>query len=170
MGQPAHPPASHPRCLRIGFADLKQSPEPYPGSIPLWTPALSKCIPEAFKDHTAWVQLVLLVSSQMSKGQSSHNRQSTLSLSQPLNKHLSIALHVQATECWLLRSRWLVNWSLALNWTGWGYTSGLWMNMEEAQAVNAVESAVSDGTFQLNDSSWPDSGRERPEVGGGQSR
>lgn len=33
--------------------------------------------------------------------------------------------------------------------------------MEEAQAVSAVESAGSNGAFQLNDSSWPDSGRDK---------
>lgn len=127
MGQPAHPPASPPRCLRTRFADLKQSPEPYPSSTsehPCGHPALSS-IPEAFKDHTAWAQLVLLVSSQIFKGQNSHTHRFPLLFSQPLNKHLSITLHVQATKCWLLRLWWLVNWSLALNWTGWGYTSGL---------------------------------------------
>lgn len=45
------------------------------------------------------------------------------------------------------------------------------MNMKETRAVSAAESAESAGSaaaFQLNDSNWPDSGRERPEVGGGQ--
>lgn len=102
MGQPAHPPASHPRCLRARFADLKHSPEQYPSSTserPCGHPALSKCIPVAFKDHTAWAQLVLPVSSQMLKGQNSHTRQFTLLFSQPFNKHLLITAHVQATKC-----------------------------------------------------------------------